>query len=186
MIEQSATNNTGCALGCLGGLLLGLLGGAALAVIYTLATAVLAPDPQITAAPPTAAHLSITLTEDFLNRFVEQPANGSFKVDVQPDNRVRVNTGTVVQAMGVAVPVQVTGLFGLTATPQALQVKLLNTQVTGINLDLTGIFDEDITLMNQNMATMVRNISQAMGVAVSPLRLTTTNTTIQVDLREAQ
>jgi len=185
VIEQSATSNTGCALGCLGGLLFGLFGGAALAVIYTLATAVLAPDPQITPAPPTAAHLSITLTEDFLNRFVEQPANGSFKVDIQPDNRVQVNTGTVVQAMGVAVPVQVTGLFGLTATPQALQVKLLNTQVTGINLDLTGIFDEDITLMNQNMAAMVRNISQAMGVAVSPLRLTTTDTAIQVDLREA-
>lgn len=184
--QPSPTGGAGCGLlGCLGGIFLGLATGALLVMV----TALLAATGQVpTAIPPEPAPpaIKISLTEEFLNRFMEQPQTGSIQIDVQPGNRVQVNANTVADVLGMPVPVQVAGLFEIQVNQAALQVNLLDTQVFGLDIPLTGIFDTDITQVNQNLATMLQDISQTLNAPVQVTGLSTTDTLIEMDMQEAQ
>jgi len=177
----------GCGLlGCLGGVILGLFGGAGLLVFITLNTATNASVPDVPPTFPNSPDLLITLDENFLNRFAEQPAAGSATVDILPGNQVLVMANTTVEAFGLLVPVQITGRFELQLSGQTLQVNLLDTQVLGIDFQLSNVFEGDVALINQNLQVMVDEISATLGVPITFTHLQTTDTQIQVGVRELQ
>lgn len=187
MIDQPSTpaGGVGCGLlGCLGGLVLGLTAGALVVLASALLTAVGGSVPA--ASPPAAPALKISLTEDFLNRYVEQPPTGSLQLDVQPGNRVQVNASTVADVLGMSVPVQVAGLFEIQSSVQTLRVSLLDTRVLGMDVNLTGIFDSDTAQINQNLDTMMQDVSQTLGAPLELTGLTTTDSTIELEMREAR
>ncbi len=187
MIDDQPTpaGGAGCGLlGCLGGLILGLTASALVVLVSALVTAVGGSVPAVT--PPAAPALKISLTEDFLNRFVEQPPTGSLQIDVQPGNQVQVNANTTADVLGLPVPVQVAGLFQIRATPQTLRVELLDTRVLGLDVNLSGIFDSDTAQINQSLDTMMQDISQTLGTSLELTGLSTTDTTIELEMREAR
>lgn len=178
----------GCGLsGCLGGLILGLFGGGVLLVLAALVAATTAPLPAPTPNPQPGPDLRVTITESFLNRFAEQPAEGSVSIDILPNNQVQLIADTSLEAFGLTTPVQITGLFELQLTPQTLQVQLLETQVSGLSLppELADFFSEDILLVNQDLSSMVNDISNVLGTPVILSNLSTTDTQIQLEIKEA-
>ncbi len=178
----------GCGLaGCLGGLLAGFAGGIVLLLIAALTAASVSavPEPAPDAATP---DLRLTVDEAFLNRYAEQPAEGSVSIDILPGNQVQLIAHTTVQAFGLEAPVQINGLFAFQLTPQRLTIQLVDTQILGIDLppEVTDFFSEDILLINQDLSILVDEISKALGTPVILTNLTTTNSQIQIELREAQ
>ncbi len=173
----------GCGLlGCLGGVIFGLSGGIILAVLATLTAALVAPIPTL-APNPTAPDLRVTLSENFLNRFAEQPTDGTIRIDVLPNNQVAVIGNTTV----MNAPVQVTGLFELQFTGQMLQVRLINTQIAETSLppELNGFFAEDVPVINQSLAAMVNAISATLGVPVIITNVSTNHVQIQLEIKES-
>jgi hypothetical protein len=177
----------GCTLaGCLGGGLLGLFGGGLLLVILAICLAVLRPDPVLEATPPDQPDLQVTINENFLNRFIEQPAQGMVRVNILPNNQVDLIADTVIQGFGVNVPVHITGRFEIQLADQALAVRLVDTQVEGLDLppELIDIFSRDVPLINQNLQTMVDEFSQRLGMSVTFTGLNTDESQIQIEIRE--
>lgn len=178
----ASQSSVGCALaGCLGGLLLGFFGSALILIVLAFFSALDTP-----IAPPLSTNpdLDITLTEEFLNRFAQQSAADNISIDVLPGNRVQVLANTVVQVFGMQVPVQITGLFEIQLIGQSLQVVLLETQVAGIDLDLSDFFKGDIAIVNQDIQTILDEVSTNVGTPVTATGLSTTETQIHIEVTE--
>lgn len=175
----------GCGLlGCLGGLIGGVVGGALLLVFAAFLLAVAAPDPA-PASPGPEPDLRVTLTEEFLNRYIEQPVDSNIAINVQPNNQVELTANTTVDAFGVPLPVQLIGLFQVTTNGQTPQVTLLNTRVVGIEFDLPGLFNEDLQTINQNLQQMVDDIAATLGFPVNVTGITTSDSAVQIEVRAA-
>lgn len=176
----------GCGLlGCLGGLIAGLLGGAILLALVSFLNALTAPLPVLAPALPNQANIRITITEDFLNRFIESPTDGgTAQVNLLPNNQLRVTTRTTLPLL--ALPVEIVGLFQLQAAGQTLEVRLLDTQVTGVDLppEMQGLLNPDISAVNQDLSQAVEAVSQQVGAPVVITGLETTETELRLELRE--
>jgi hypothetical protein len=177
----------GCGiLGCFGGLIFGLFGGSILLVVAALISAGTESMPMLNPASPTNPDLRVTVDESFLNRFAQQPAEGSVSIDVLPGNQVQLIANTNLEAFGINAPVQVTGLFEIQFIDQTLTVQLIDTQVLGIVLppDLTNLFSDDIPIINQDLSNLIDNISTVLGTPIIITRINTTDTQIQLEIRE--
>jgi hypothetical protein len=183
---SSTLDSLGCGLlGCLGGLILGLFGGGALLVFVSLASAILAPTPTPTPTPLNSSDVRIALNENFLNQFIEQPSQGAVRADILPANQIRVTVNTSLDVLGLPAPVEITGLFQLHLTSERLELLLLETQVSGLELppDLNEFFSEDVALANQDIATLLDEISRRLGTPIRLNGLTTDQTRLQLELR---
>jgi hypothetical protein len=107
-------------------------------------------------------------------------------LDILPGNQVSLAADTSVTALGVPVPVQLQGLFGLHVANQSVEVRLIDSQVLGLDLppELTNFFDRDVALVNQNLATMLANLSTLMGAPLALTGLGTTETDLWLEIRE--
>lgn len=182
---QEDEDAVGCGLlGCLGGLIGGVAGGALLLLLAAFLMAVAAPDPP-PPGPGPQPDLRVTFTEEFLNRYVEQPADSTIAINVLPNNQVELTADTTVDALGVPFPVQLIGLIQVTTNGQTPQVALLNTRVVGIEFDLPGLFSQDLQTINQNLQQMVEDIAATLGFPVNVTGISTSDTAVQVDVRAA-
>jgi hypothetical protein len=187
--NSSREDPVGCTLaGCLGGGLLGLFGGGLFLILLAVILAVFGSDPTLEATPPDQPDLRANISESFLNRFVEQPAEGSIRVNVLPDNQVELIVDTLIQGLGVNVPAQIIGRFEIQLAEQTLAVRLVDTQVQGLQLppELIDIFSNDIPLINQNLQTMVNEMSQRLGISIRFTGLRTDENGIHIEAREAR
>ena len=178
-------NSVGCGLaGCLGGLLISFLGSAFILILLAFFSALDAPVPTISPPLSTSPDLRITLSENFLNRFAQQSAPDAISIDVLPGNRVQVVVDSAVQAFGIQMPVQITGLFEIKLEGQSLRVTLLDTRVAGIDLDLSDFFSGDIAVVNRNVQTMFDELSANVGIPMTATGLNTTGTEIHIEVTE--
>jgi hypothetical protein len=178
----------GCGLlGCLGGLFLGLVGGAMMLLAIALITASVASIPVLNRAAPAQPDLSLTIEESFLNRYAEHPPTSAVAIDILPNNQVQLIANTPLQSFGIETPVQITGLFQIQLTPQNLFVELVDVQILGIQLppEISNFFSQDLTLINQGLEGLVAEISRVLGMPVIISNLHTTNSQIQLEIREA-
>jgi hypothetical protein len=168
----------------LAGLLLGFVGSALILILLAFNSALDAEVPTI--PPPLSGNpdLRIILTEEFLNRFARQTAGDTVNIDVLPGNRVQIVADTAVQAFGVQVPVQITGLFEIQLAGQSLQIVLLDTQVAGIDLNLDDFFSGDLAIFNQNIQTMFDELAANVGIPVAATGLSTTENQILIEVTE--
>jgi hypothetical protein len=168
--------------------LFGLVGGGLFLVILALTLAVLRPDPVLEPTPPGRPDLRATIGENFLNRFIEQPAEGSVRVNVISNNQVEIIADTIIQGFGLNVPAQIVGRFEIELANQSLVIRLLDTQVQGIELppELVDVFSSEIPLINQNLQMMTEQISQRLGIPITFTGLRTDENQIQIEVREAR
>ncbi len=134
--HPSATNQNSIGfglLGCLGGILLGIGGGALLVGLASWGIAINQPMPLHSITPADQPDLRVTVTEDFLNRYAEQPVDGAMTLDILPQNQLQVKTNSMVEVLGVTMSVQATGLFVVETIGPALQIRLLQTEVFGLD-----------------------------------------------------
>ena len=173
-------------MGCLGGLILGVLGAGLLLIVGALAMALTADTPVAPPRPVAAPDLRLTVDESFLNRYTEPPPDGTILIDVLPGNQIRLVADITIQALGVSVPVQLTGLIQLQPSGQSLQAVLRDTQVSGLSLpvELTNLFSEDIVIINQNLDQILAEVSATLGVPVMVTNLSTTDTHLQIEIQE--
>ncbi len=139
------------------------------------------------ASPEGIPDLRLTLGEAFLNRLAQATSNSTgVRLDILPGNRVSLTADTSVTASGVPVPVQLQGLFGLHVTNQSIEVRLIDSQVSGLDVppELTHFFERDVALVNQNLATMLANLSTLMGAPLTLTGLGTTETDLWLEIRE--
>lgn len=173
-------------LGCAGGILAGLFGGGILLLVVSLVLAVMAAAPR-PASTEDIPDLRLNLSETLLNRLIqaENQAPG-VHLDILPGNRVGLTADTSVSALGVSVPVQIQGLFGLQITNQALEVRLIDSQVSGFALapEMTHFFEQDVAAVNQNLAGVLTNLSSLMGAPLTLTGLGTTDTELWLEIKE--
>ena len=175
--------------GCLSGLILGVVGGVVLLVTVSLFVALFGASPLPSSpTPPGKPDLRVTLEENFINRFAAQPTAETVNLDVLPGNQVRLTVDTTVEALGLQVPVQISGLFQVQYIGQTLQVALLDTQVVGVSipLDLSDYFAQNTAAINQELNLMVSELSKTFNAPVVITNLNTTDTQILLDIREVQ
>jgi hypothetical protein len=165
-------------------MLFGILGSALLLITLAFFTAVFSSVPAVPAPSATNPDFRIRLTEDFLNRFAEQPADGTTQVDILPANQVRLIVDIPVDVFGVPLPVQLVGLFQIELMPPTISVSLLDTQVSGANLNLSGMFTEDIVSINQDLQAALDEVSELLGIPVGITGLQTSDSAIQLELTE--
>jgi hypothetical protein len=164
--------------------LLGFLGSALILLSLAFYSALNVKVPDI--PPPLSSNpdLRITITENFLNRFAQQTAGDTVSVDVLTGNRVQILANTTVQAFGVQVPVQITGLFEIRLVGQSLQVVLLDTRVAGIDVELADFFSADLAILNQNVQAALDELAANVGVPVAATGLSTTDSQIIIEVTE--
>jgi hypothetical protein len=182
------TNSIGCGvLGCAGGLILGLIGGGLLLVVLSLLLATGSSIPPASAAADAAPDLRLTVTESFLSRAIQDDTEDSVTVDVLPDNQFKVVFDTEVALFGAPLPVQVTGLFGLQLVGPSVEVRLLDTQVLGVNLppELTNFFDDNLPSINQEVNQALQEVSTALGAQLILTDLSTDENRLRFEAREA-
>jgi hypothetical protein len=161
------------------------MGGAIIGVIVSVLSALAAPLPVLAPAPPNQANIRIMVTEDFLNRFIEPPAEGgTAQINLLPNNQLQVTTRTTLPLL--ALPVEIIGLFELQAAGQTLEVRLLDTQVSGVDLppDMQGLLNPDVSQVNQDLSQVVEAVSEQVGAPVIVTGLRSTETELLLELRE--
>lgn len=181
-------NSSGCGFfGCIAGLFFGFFGGGVLLLLVSLAWATATADP-IPPSHENIADMRVTLGEEFLNRIAQQNATNPVKLDLLPGNQIRLDADTTVTAMGVSIPVNIQGLFGLQVNNQAVELRLIDAQVTGIDLppELNNLFSEDVAKANQDLTQVLNNLSTLMGVPITLTGLGTTDTDIWLEAHEAR
>lgn len=186
--SASSGNSSGCGFfGCMAGLFFGFLGGGVLLLLVSLAWATAAADP-IPPSNENIADMRVTLGEEFLNRMAQQKSTNPVKLDLLPGNQIRLDADTVVTTMGVSIPVKIQGLFGLQVNNQAVELRLIDAQVTGIDLppELNNLFSSDVAQANQDLAQVLTNLSTLVGVPITLTGLGTTDTDIWLEAREAR
>jgi hypothetical protein len=172
--------------GCAGGILAGIFGGGILLLVLSMILAITAttPVPMPTEDVP---DLRLNLSEPLLNRLAQAQSQApGVHLDILPGNRVGLTADTSVSAFGVSVPVQIQGLFGLQITNQAIEVRLIDSQVSGITLppEMTHFFEQDVAAVNQNLAEIITNLSTLMGAPLTLTGLGTTDTELWLEIRE--
>lgn len=170
--------------------MVGIIGGGLLLVGIALALALTAPQPALSPSAPDTPDLRVTLSEDFLNRFAKPPAQTetTVRVDLLPGNKIQLVVDTVVETLGVAIPVRLIGLLEVRLTGQTLEAHLIETQVEGLSLpvELTNVFEEDIGLINHDLQGMVDDLSQTLGTSIIITNLSTSDSQLQLDVREVR
>jgi hypothetical protein len=166
----------------------GLVGGGIGLVLISLISALTAPIPTISPTPPDIPNLRVSLDENFINRFIDQPEGGSVQVDVLPGNQFQVIVDTTVELAGSTLPIQITGLFQVQIIGDRLEVLIVNTQVAGAAspLELSDFFNEDMAIINQNLGMIVNDMRQALDVSAISLQVRTNDTQIQLEIKEVQ
>jgi hypothetical protein len=163
--------------GCAGGLLAGFLGGGLLLILLSLALAITATLPTPTGVE-TTPDVRLTVAEIALNQFAQNAAAHGVQLDLLPGNQVSLVADMTVSAFGVAVPVQVTSLFGVQIINQSsLEVRLIDTQVSGVDLPpevTTDFFSSPLSTINQDLNGVLGTASTLLGF---PLVLTGLGTT---------
>jgi hypothetical protein len=172
--------------GCAGGLLAGFFGGGLLLIFLSLASAIATTVP-VPAASQTTPDVRVTLAEAALNQLAQNSADNQVQLDILPGNQVSLTADTSVSAFGVSMPVQVTGLFGISITGQSsLEVRLIDVQVSGMELppELTrDFFSSPLSTFNQNLNRMLGNASTQLGVPLVLTGLGTTDTELWLEAR---
>lgn len=172
--------------GCAGGILVGLLGGGLLLLVASL---VLALNTAISPATNNGAgpDLRLTVQEEALNKFAQSSAEVPVQLDLLPGNQVSMQADTTVSALGVTLPVQITGLFGVQIIPQSsLEVRLIKANVSGVELPqdtLIASFNEPLAAINQNLNETIKNSSTLLGVPLILTGLGTTDTDLWLEAR---
>lgn len=181
-------NSSGCGfLGCIAGLFFGFLGGAILLLLVSLAWATATTD-LVPPANENIADVRVTVGEDFLNRIAQQRSTNPVKLDLLPGNQIRLDADTVVTTMGISIPVKIQGLFGLQVNNQAVELRLIDAKVSGIDipLELNNLFSNDVARANQDLAQVLSNLSTLVGTPITLTGLGTTDTDIWLEAREAR
>jgi hypothetical protein len=179
--------STGCGLaGCTGGLVLGLGGGGLLLALLALGmalTATVAPPPQTAPSPD----LRLTLSEDFLGRSLQESAGEPVSVDIMPGNQIRARFETEMEMFGAPTPVQFEALFELQLIGPRLAVALLDAELAGIDvpIELTGLLEEDLPAINEEVNAAVQEVSSALGPGVVLTGLGSDETSLWFEAREA-
>jgi hypothetical protein len=171
-------------LGCISGILAGLVGGGLLLAGLSLALALLAPIPQASQSGASPA-LRVTLGEASLNKIARQTAGGPVQLDILPGNQISFKTDTTVSVLGTAVPVQLTGLFGVQITPQSIiEVRLIKADVSGFDLPqetIAASFNGPVSALNQNLNQVVQTASTILGAPLILSGLGTTDTELWLE-----
>lgn len=172
--------------GCAAGLLAGFFGGGLLLFFLSLALAINATVP-IAPTAEAAPDLRVTLAETALNQLAQNNAAEGVQLDILPGNQVNMLAHTTVSAFGVAVPVQLKGLFGIQITNQSsLEVRLIEAQVPGFDLPpevMRDFFNGPLAMVNQNLNGTLRNASAGLGVPLVLTGLGTTDTELWLEAR---
>lgn len=173
-------------LGCAGGVLAGLFGGGILLLVLSLFMAIMAAAPRPVSTDD-IPDLRLNLSETLLNRLAQaENQTSGVHLDILPGNRVGLTADTSVSALGVSVPVQIQGLFGLQITNQALEVRLIDSQVSGFDLppEMTNFFEQDVAVVNQNLAEMLTHLSTLMDAPLTLTGLGSTDTELWLEIKE--
>lgn len=171
-------------LGCAGGILAGLLGGV---ILLLAASLVVALTTTISPATNPGPDLHLTVREEALNKFAQSSAEVPVQLDLLPGNQVNMQANTTVSALGVTLPVQMSGVFGVQITPQSsLEVRLIKANVSGVEMPqdtLAASFNEPLAAINQNLNEMITNSSTLLGVPLILTGLGTTDTELWLEAR---
>lgn len=172
---------------CLVGLLLGLLGGGLLLFLLTLGWALTTTVPPVTAAPSATPDLRLTLSESFLERIIQDATAETVSVDILPGNQFRLQLDTTLSAFGVAVPIQITGLFGLQLEDQSITVQLLDTQLLGFDLppEPANFFNHNLPAINRDVNRAWQELSTALNMPLFLTGLGSDETKIWLEARAA-
>lgn len=185
--DTSSRKSVGCGIfGCLGGLVAGVVLGVLLLTGISLYSALNASIPEPAPTPPDGADLRAVIDEQFLNQYIADTAGETVNVDLLPNNQMRMTANATVTIFGASVPVQIIGLFELQNKGQTLEVALLDTEVSGVQLpqEFANFFGDDIAQVNQDLSNAIDDISNALGAPVIITHLTTTDSNLQIELRE--
>jgi len=166
---SSQESSLGCGvLGCLGDLIGAFFAGVIGLVLLSTVVALIAPVPALTTSA--TPDVRLTVSESFLNRFVRSATTDeSVQVDVLPGGQAKFIVDTSISALGVSIPVQLTGLFDLQSTGRSLEIHLLETQVSELALppELTDFFAKSLTEVNDELNVATSNLSTALGVPLN-------------------
>lgn len=187
--QSSLEGSVGCgSLGCAGGLLLGLFGGGLLLILLSLGLALTGPVPSLAAsANPNDPDLRLTLHENFLNHVVQDTMDETARLDLRPGNQLSVTSQAELSAFGVPTSVQVITVFELQLVGASLELQLLDVEVSGLNLpvDLNELFEEDLSLVNQDLRAAFDEMATALGRPIVLTGLSTDETNLTIEGREA-
>ena len=174
-------------VGCAGGLGLGLVGGGLLLILLSLVIALTSSVAPVTAAVNAVPDLRLTFSENFLSRVIQDSTAEAVSVDILPGNQFKLLVNTSVTVLGASLPVQITGLFQLQLVNQTLEVRLLDTQVSGFELpqELTGFFNDTLPLINQDINRALQELATGLGTPIILTGLGTDQTTLWLEAREA-
>ncbi len=173
--------------GCLVGLLLGLLGGGLLLFLLALGWALTTTVPPVTAAPNVTPDLRLTLSESFLERIIQTAIAETVNLDILPGNQFRLQLDTTLSAFGVAVPIQITGLFGLQLVDQAITVQLIDTQLLGFDLppELANFFNHNLPAINRDVNQAWQELSTVLNMPLFLTGLGSDETKLWLEARAA-
>ncbi len=186
--QSSIGVSLGCSLlGCAGGLLLGLFGGSLLLILLSFGGAVTSTVAPALPPPNPGPDLRLIFHENFLNRVGQDSLGDTARIDILPGNRLNVVVDTDLSAFGLSMIVQVTGLFELQLLDQSLAVRLIETQVSGLDLppEVTDFFDDNLPAINQDLNLALEEVSAAWGRPIILTGLGTNQTSLWVEAREA-
>ena len=186
--ETSTETSIGCGLlGCTGGALLGLVGGALLLILLSLIVAIASPIPT-PVVDNTSPDLRLTVHENFLNRFIQTPAEDTAQVDILPGSQFSIRIDTTVSLLGMSIPFQMEGLFEFQLSGQSIELRLIETKVSDLTLppELTRYFDDALPGINQELNVALNNVSAVLGVPLVFVGLDSDDTTFWLEAREAR
>jgi hypothetical protein len=165
----------------IGAFLVGIIG----VVFLSLVMALMAPVPAPT--PGAIPDVRLTVSESFLNRFVRTSiADEAVQVDILPGGQFSFVVDTSVAALGLSIPVHLTGLFDVQPSGgQMLEVRLLETQMADMVLppELNDFFAGSLANVNNELNIAVNNMSTALG---APLNFTGVGSTESTFWLEAE
>jgi len=171
-------------LGCGSGLLAGLLGGGVLLGTLAVIVALLStlPAPAVTPTPD----LRLTAHEGFLNKFIQTPAEGNMLVDILPGNQLTLTVDATIAALGVSIPVQMTGLFQVQLNNQAVEIHLLKTKISQATFppELTQFFNNSLPGINQELNRALQDVAAGLGVPLTFVNPGSDDTTFWLEANE--
>jgi hypothetical protein len=169
--------------GCLGGLLVGLVSGVVGLALLSLAMALVSPIP---APPPAATDVHLTIHESFLNKFVQMPDGDQTQVDILPGDRFNLIIDTAVSLLGVSVPVQMTGLFQLQLNGQALEIRLIDTKISGAALppEAANFLRDALPDINQELNKAIKEMTTILGAPLTLVNLGSDDEALWLEARE--
>ena len=188
MMDEQQTSSIGCGLlGCAGDMVLGFLGGVLLIAILSLLIAVLSPNPTISLTD-SSPDIRLTITEDFLNRFMRDSTGNDVRVDIIPGTQFNIRVNTSVSVLGASVPVEIVGLFELRLNGQTVEVHLLDTRVSDITLppEVTDFFAGSLSELNTELNVTLNNVSTVLGLPLTFVNMGSDESTFWLEAKEVR